>query len=124
MIAIGQAWHYSACSDLFMPYKMLTQTYLVDGQFAKSEAAARQAIEILQATNSHNMPQQVVCQFFWAKALLARGQLAEALFHARIADQEYAAMTSLQPIEKTLAGQTHQLLASLQSRLDDHRHNE
>ena len=104
---------YSDNSDRFMPYKMLSQAYLLDGQFVRSGEAAREALRILRSTNGRNIAQQALCELYWAQALQKEGQPEQALEHARVSMRDYESMTPLQPVEKNLADQANKLVAEL-----------
>ena len=104
---------YGDNSDRFMPYKMLSQAYLVDGQFAKSADAAQEALRILRSTNGRNIAQQALCELYLARALQKQNRLGEAFQHAQLSIQGYESMRPLQPVEKGLADQANQLAAQL-----------
>ena len=98
-----------------MPYKMLSQAYLLDGQFAKSADAAQEALRILRSTNGRNIAQQALCELYLARALQKQNRLGEAFQHAQLSIQGYESMRPLQPVEKGLADQANQLAAQIRS---------
>ncbi len=106
---------YATSSDRFMPYKMLSQAYLLDGQFTKSAAAAEKALAILQSTNGKNLAQQALCELFLAGALHGEHRSAESLVAAEKAVQGYASLQPLQLVERGLAAQAAQLVEQLRA---------
>lgn len=104
---------YETSSDRFMPYKMLAQAYLLDGDVVRSEEAAMEALRILRSTNGRNIAQQALCELYWAQALQKDNRPAEAALHAKTSVQDYESMRPLQPVERSLANQANQLLADL-----------
>ena len=103
--------------DLFAPLTFLSRAYLMNQQFAESEKAIREALQVQQGRVDPHTVRVAICELLLAQALEGQHKDQEALRHAMIADNVYTTLPVLNPGERGYAAQAHALRLDLQNRL-------
>jgi eukaryotic-like serine/threonine-protein kinase len=100
------------------PLSALARAYVAAGQFKQGEETSIKLFHLLNGKVNPASSTMGVCNLTWARALDGEGQYAEALKHAKLADEEYHADGSKQAGVVRNGQLAHQLALDLQGKLN------
>jgi len=98
------------------PLNFMIMAELATGHAAEAEAHAREMVAVQTGKVNPRDRRVGVSHLLWAKALILQGRYAEALPHARIAD-DLLQRNAVSLGAKSVMAEAHQVLSDLQSRL-------
>jgi serine/threonine-protein kinase len=96
----------------------LAKGYIAVGQYKQAEETTIELFHLIDGKVNSNSGIMGICNLTWAQALQGEGRYSEALNHARLAEQEYAAEGSHLAGYVRNGQRAHQLVLDLQKQLD------
>jgi serine/threonine-protein kinase len=102
--------------DFAQPLNFMVIAELATGHAVEAEAHAREMVAVQTGKINPRDRRMGGSHLLWAKALIQQGRYAEALPHARIAD-ELLANTAVSAGAKEMTAEAHQVLLDVESRV-------
>jgi len=102
--------------DFAEPLNFMAIAELATGHAAEAEAHAREMVDVQTGRVEPHDRRFGASHLLWAKALIQQGRFAEALPHARIAD-DLLAKNAVSSGAKELAAEAHRVLSEVESRM-------
>ncbi len=103
--------------ELRAPLLALARSYLAEGEYEKSQAAAEELLRIVEGKVNPHSGQFGAYESVLARALSGQQRYREALVHAQSAERSYQTDPNKLPATVSNAAKTHQLVLDLQSKL-------